>query len=287
MNFLLLIKQSIQAFTRNNITRLDAALAYYVFASFFPLSLILVSLVGVALTLQMGMAEDARQYVIQTVSSELPPAMELLEHNMHDMEQNSGIVGLIGVLTGIWAASNIFVLLENAFNVIFEAGPAKMDWKSNLKRRLRAIVIVFLLALLMLGSLLFATFLSIAKSWASSLPGGYFWAWLFNCSLSLLVTTLLFAALFKYLPRKLVTWKAAFIGGIFSSTAWLIGRELLTWWLGNRADMTVSNLIGSVLAFLALIYYASQVLMFGAQLTATYDKLESEDQQRQRPALTP
>lgn len=276
MTIITLIKQSMQAFARNNRTRLDAALAYYIFASFFPLSLIFVSLVGVALSYQMGMAEDARQYVIETVSSELPPAMALLEHNMHDMEDNSGVVGIIGLLTGIWAASNIFVLLENAFNVIFDAVPAKMDWKKNVKSRLRAIAIVFLLALLMLASLLFGTFLSVAKSWASFLPGGYFWAWLFNCSLSLILTALLSAALFKYLPRKEVTWQAAFIGGIFSASAWQIGRELLTWWLGNGADMTVSNLIGSVLAFLALIYYASLVLMFGAQLAATYDTLTQQ-----------
>ena len=125
VNLLTLFKLTLQEFTRNNMTRLDAALAYYVFASFFPLLLIFVASVGLALNYELGMAQDARRYVIETVSSELPPAMALLEQNMHDMQQNRGILGLVGLLTGIWAASNIFVLLENAFNVIFDAVPAE------------------------------------------------------------------------------------------------------------------------------------------------------------------
>lgn len=273
VNLLTLIKQTLQEFARNNMTRLDAALAYYVFASFFPLLLIFVASVGLALNYQLGMAQDAHRYVIETVSSELPPAMALLEQNMHDMQQNRGILGLVGLLTGIWAASNIFVLLENAFNVIFDAVPAQMNFKTNLKSRLRAILIVLLLALLMGGSLIFGSALSMLPSFGYDLPGGHFLAWLLNLAISLSLTTFVFAALFKYIPNKVVTWKAALIGGIFSSLAWQVGRELLTWWLGNQTGMTVSAVVGSVFGVLALIYYGSQILMLGAQLTATYDKL--------------
>ena len=273
VNLLTLFKQTLQEFARNNMTRLDAALAYYVFASFFPLLLIFVASVGLALNYQLGMAEDARRYVIETVSSELPPAMQLLQHNMDDMEHNRGILGVVALLTGIWAASNIFVLLENAFNVIFDTVPAEMNWKTNLKSRLRAILIVLLLALLMGGSLIFGTLLSMVESFGHYLPGGHFLAWLLNLAISLSLTMFVFAALFKYIPNKFVTWKAALIGGMFSSLAWQLGRELLTWWLGSRTDMTVSAVVGSVFGVLALIYYGSQILMVGAQLTATYDKL--------------
>ncbi|MGB0387654.1 MAG: YihY/virulence factor BrkB family protein [Ardenticatenaceae bacterium] len=266
---------------QNNIARLGAALAYYTFASFFPLLLVLISLIGYAFSFNIGGVADAGQYVIEMVSSQLPAAGKLLEQNIQHTERNSGAFGLAGLLTGLWAASNIFAQLEGAFDVIFEVGPHKQAWLKMLKARARAALIVLLIALLMVSSLLFSTVLKTVDSLARALPAGGYWAWLLNIGISLSITGTLFAALFKYIPDKLVTWKAALIGGMFASITWQIGREVLTWWLAESAGATAGTVVGSVLAFLALIYYAWQILLLGAQLTAVIDQvIEHAPQQK-------
>lgn len=270
-------KQTWQSFSRNKGARLGAALAYYTFASFFPLLLVLISLIGIALSFNIGGMQDASVVVIDTVSKELPAARPLVEKNLQQTEQNSGTIGLIGLLTGLWAASNIFAQLEEAFVEIYHVPPDTRNWKKTLKARGKAASIVLLLALLMIASLVFSTILSTADDYARSLPGGRYWAWLLNLGISLTLTAFVFAILFKYLPDKLVTWKASIIGGIFTSLTWQIGRELLTTWLGNSSGPTAGTVVGSVLAFLALIYYAWQILLLGAQLTATYDQLVYPD----------
>lgn len=266
-------KQTWQSFNRNKGTRLAAALAYYTFASFFPLLLVLISLIGIILSFNIGGAHDASLVVIEMVSKELPAAAPLVKQNFQQTEQNSGIIGLIGLLTGLWAASNIFAQLEDAFVEIYHVPPETRNWKKTLKARGKAASIVLLLALMMVSSLVFSTVLQTADEWVGALPGGGYWVWLLNLGLSLALTALVFAVLFKYLPDKVVTWKAALIGGMFTSLTWQIGRELLTTWLGNGSGPTAGSVVGAVLAFLALIYYAWQILLLGAQLTATYDDL--------------
>ena len=266
-----ILKKTWQEYGRNKISRLGAALSYYTFASFFPLLLVLIALVGMAVNL--GIGADAESSVIEMVAKELPAAQAVLDANLRQLKESSGTIGLIGLLTGLWAASNIFAQLQEAFDVIYGVGERKQTWKDQVKSRAQAALIVVLIAVLMVSSLVFSTFLNTATSYVGQLPGGGYWIWLLNLALSLGLTALVFASLFKYIPNKLVTWKAALVGGLFTSMTWQIGRELITWWLGRSAGPTAGTVVGSVLAFLVLIYYAAQILMLGAQLTATYDEV--------------
>ncbi|HEX8433179.1 MAG TPA: YhjD/YihY/BrkB family envelope integrity protein, partial [Longimicrobium sp.] len=69
-----LAKNTWSEFGKDNVGRLGAALAYYTFTSFFPLLLVLISLVGIALSLGFESAEDARTTVLNRVTSSLPAA---------------------------------------------------------------------------------------------------------------------------------------------------------------------------------------------------------------------
>lgn len=268
-----ILKKTWQMYGENNISRLGAALSYYTFASFFPLLLVLIALVGLIVNLGVGAAQDAELYVMETVAKELPAAGAVVEANIEQLKESSGTIGLIGLLTGLWAASNIFAQLQEAFDIIYGVKNRQQTWKDQITSRAQAASIVLLIALLMITSLVFSAFLNTARSFVATLPGGGYSIWLLNLSLSLGLTAGVFALLFKYIPNKVVTWKAALIGGLFTSITWQVGRELLTWWLGRSAGPTAGTLVGSVLAFLALIYYAAQILMLGAQLTAIYDEV--------------
>lgn len=273
-------KETFGAFGRNKATRLGAALAYYTFAAFFPLLLVLISLVGFALNFNVGGAQDGRAFVMETVTQQLPAAADLLEENLEETENNSGLIAFVGLLTGLWTASNIFAQLEDAFKEIFHIPPRKSSILDTLKIRAKAASIIFLLAFLMIGSLIMGAILSIVSAIMGGLPGGADWIWLLNLGTSLALTGFAFAALFKYLPDRQVTWSAALIGGMFTSITWQVGRELLTLWLGRGGGATAGNVVGSVLAFLALIYYAWQILLLGAQLTGVYDELANPEMVR-------
>lgn len=277
VNVVTLAKKTWQEYGDDNVSRLAAALAYYSFTSFFPLLLVLIAIIGIALNFNIGAAEDARTFVINSVSGTIPTARDLLAQSIQETEENSWTLGLAGLLTGLWAASNIFAQLEDAFNVIFDVIDKEQDWKDMAITRGRAALMVVLIGVLMMISLVFSTLLATADELVRALPGGGILAWLLNIGLSLTIMALMFSALFKFIPDKTVTWKAALIGGVFTSVTWQVGREVLAFWFGNSGGVTAGTVVGSVLAFLGLIYYASMILLMGAEVTATYDELVNPD----------
>ena len=272
-----LAKQVWKEFGEDNIARLGAAFAYYTFTAFFPLMLVLVALVGVGASLGFETAESAQEAVVNAVTSNLPAAGPLLENSFQETEQNAGSIGFWGIVLGLWTASSIFAQLEESFNIIYDVAPRERSFLQKLKGRAQAATIVIAIAALMIGSFVFSAVIATVQGAVEALPGGEVGAWLLNIAISLTLSAVVFAALFKFLPDKPVTWKAAFIGGAFTSVTWQIGREVLTWYLGTRENPEAGAVIGAALGFLLLVYYASQILMFGAQVTATYDEMANPD----------
>jgi membrane protein len=270
----------------DQVGRLAAAFSYFTFVSIFPLLLVLIALVGWAVSAGIGPAIGAQQYVMDTIAQNLPAAEGIFAETFDQMQEQAGTLGLVGLLTGLWAASNIFAQLEQSLNIIFDVSPRKFGFVEQMKKRAGAALIVVLLAVLMIGSLVFGAILGAAEDIARNFPGGAVTAYLLNIGVSLLLTGGIFALLFRYLPDKPVSWKGAFIGGLFTAVAWQFGRELLTWWV-TRPDASVAagTVVGGVLAFLILVYYASQILMMGAQLTATFDEMVNPDLVRHRTEL--
>ncbi len=275
-------KKTFKEFGADKVTNLAAALAYYAFTSFFPLLLVLISLVGIALSFGVSAAEGARDYVLNAVSSNLPAARDVIEQSFQETSQSGGTLGFIGLLTGLLTASGVFAQLDEAFNIIYDIVPRDKSWKDKIKARLQAASIVIFLALLLLGSLIFSTFLATAQGIVQSWPGGGVLAWGLNLGLSLVLTGGVFALLYKMVPDRPVTWKAAIWGGLITSVTWQIGREVLTWWLGRQGGVTAGTVVGSVLAFLVFIYYGAIIVLLGAEITATYDELANPDKIRHK-----
>jgi membrane protein len=267
----------------DQVGRLAAAFSYFTFVSIFPLLLVLIALVGWAVSAGIGPAIEAQQFVMDSISQNLPAAEGIFADTFDQMQEQAGTIGLVGLLTGLWAASNIFAQLEQSLNIIFDVSPRKVGFVEQMKKRGGAALIVVLLAVLMIGSLVFGAIVGAAGDIARTFPGGAVAAYLLNIGVSLIFTGGIFALLFRYLPDKPVSWKGAFIGGLFTAVAWQFGRELLTWWV-TRPDASVAagTVVGGVLAFLILVYYAAQILMMGAQLTATYDEMVNPDLVRHR-----
>lgn len=266
-----LLRKTWQSYIEHGTARLGAALSFYAFMSFFPLLLILLSLLGVALQFNLTPALDMQAYLIAYVAANLPTARALLVQNLTDLTRNSAGFGIIGTLLGFWTASNIFTALDEAFDVIFEI-QRRRTWRSHARSRTRALGTVVLLALLLIISLIASTFLKPAESWVATLPYGVQVLAGFNGIVAVGVSVCIFTMLYKFLPRRRVAWLGAFIGGCFTAVTWQIGRDLLTWWLGRFNGALAGSLIGSVLAFLLLVYYGWNIVLLGAELAASLEK---------------
>ena len=91
-----------------------------------------------------------------------------------------------------------------------------------------------------------------------------------NNVLSFAVVTLLFAAIYKVLPDAEIRWSDVWIGAVVTSVLFVIGKAVIGLYLGHASVGSTYGAAGSLLVFLVWVYYAAQILFFGAEFTQVY-----------------
>jgi hypothetical protein len=84
------------------------------------------------------------------------------------------------------------------------------------------------------------------------------------------VITVLFAAIFKFLPDAKVSWRYVWIGAAVTALLFEIGKALLAIYLGRQGAQSPYGAATSVVLVLLWVYYASLILFFGAEFTQVY-----------------
>ncbi len=85
---------------------------------------------------------------------------------------------------------------------------------------------------------------------------------------SLIVTTGLFALLFRFLPDVHLRWRDVMIGALATAVLFTIGQQLIGLYLGQSSMASSYGAAGSVMILLLWVYYSCQILLLGAEFTA-------------------
>ena len=91
-----------------------------------------------------------------------------------------------------------------------------------------------------------------------------------NFILSLVLITLLFALMYKFLPDAKIDWSDVWIGSAITALLFTIGKSLLGLYLGHGGFGSTYGAAGSLVIILAWFYYSGLILFFGAEFTKVY-----------------
>jgi uncharacterized BrkB/YihY/UPF0761 family membrane protein len=139
---------------------------------------------------------------------------------------------------------------------------------------------ILAVAFLLLSSLLLSAGLSAAGKYFSHLVGDMNILFqVLNFAFSFAIITLLFALMFKYVPDAKVAWKDVWFGAIVTSLLFTIGKFGLGMYLGKSSVVSTYAAAGALLIILLWVYYTSQIVFFGAELTQAYARAVGRDVQ--------
>ena len=146
-------------------------------------------------------------------------------------------------------------------------------WRSVLayvRDRAVAFLLVVLAALVVLASLITGTALSALG--ASTGTAALDWMWVpVELAASAVFLAVLFAALFRYLPRcDPVAWRYALAGGAFTSLLVSVLKRGLGFYLAHIGGYAAYGVVGAMLALLTWIYVTTLAILFGAELTVVF-----------------
>src|SRR5436305_9284711 len=128
---------------------LAALIAYYGFFSIFPLLLVFVTVLGLALSGNPSLQHSIEQSALRN----FPVIGPQISRNIHSISGN-GVALAIGIVGTLWAGMGVTQAAQNAMNKIWDV-PRK-EWPNFFKSRLRGLLMLAILGTLTIG----ATFMS-------------------------------------------------------------------------------------------------------------------------------
>lgn len=91
-----------------------------------------------------------------------------------------------------------------------------------------------------------------------------------NFAVTFAVVALLFTLMFKVMPDAEIAWRDVWVGGVGTAVLFLLGKFALGFYLGRSDPGSAFGAAGSLALILVWIYYASMILLFGAEFTQAW-----------------
>jgi membrane protein len=148
----------------------------------------------------------------------------------------------------------------------------KSNWFKYIQDRLLSLLLVIGLGFLMLVTILLNLLIDLLSNRIEYYFGKVqvVLLKLANFSLLFIIVTLVFTIIFKVLPDAWIRWKDALIGALFTSVLFLIGKFLISYYLGLSMGINAYGAATSIILVLSWVYYSSLILYFGAGFTKCY-----------------
>lgn len=261
-----LLKATFRKWNADNCLRLGASLSYYTLFSLFPLILVSLSIVRLLLT----NSDAARDAILAGLSSVTGGFRDDFVAALDAASKARATSGIIGTITLILGASWVFGELVSAFNIIWEVkAPSEGGPWEFLRTTFTSFALVLAAVFLLLISMIVNAALTFLTTFTTALPGGSIVRELARQSITVAVLTLIFALLFRFLPRTPVAWRDVWLGAAFTAIAWTLLQSAIAFYIALSSYKNYGA-IGSILALVAWVYLSSQVVFFGGEFTAVY-----------------
>jgi membrane protein len=272
-DFWFLLKNAVTAFLDDNAMKLSASLSYYTIFSLAPLLVVVISLISIFYGREAIEGQIYGQINNLIGKSAAVQIQETIKNINVSGKSTTGAI--IGIVTLVFSATGVFIEIQDSINYVWsiKAKPKK-GWFKYIKNRLLSFSLIISLGFLLLVSLILSAFLDLFNQQLERIFSDYtvYIAYAFNYVVVIGVITVLFGIIFKVLPDGELRWKDSFVGAAFTAILFIIGKFLISFYLGQSDVGSTYGAAGSVIVILLWVYYSSIILYFGAEFTKVYSK---------------
>jgi len=261
-----LFRKTVSKWNDDPTLRFGAGLAFYTAFAVVPLVFIVVELATVVLG--RDVAEGLLLEEIQRLIGEqgAQAVGQLL-----DSWQKNGVgklAAVVEVTTLFFALAGAFDQLQDALNWIWGVEPkAQGSVLSRVRHRFLSVLGVLGTAFLLLVSLVMTAG---GQAFVSHLPGTDFVNQSIASVTAFVSVTLLFAMIFKLLPKAKIAWADVWIGAAATAILFSVGKWVILLYLGKTLIVSLYGSAAPLVIILLWAFYSSQILLFGAEFTAVY-----------------
>ncbi|SDK23961.1 membrane protein [Catalinimonas alkaloidigena] len=265
------LKEMFQAYSDDDCFTLGAALSYYTVFSLAPILIIIIALVGFIFGPDAVRGEIYHQ-LDGLLGPENAAQIQSLVRNAY--QSQSGIVAtVIGIITLVFGATGVFTQLKKSLNIVWQM---KAEAKSGILRfaldRLVSFAMVVAIGFVLLVALVVEALAASLSDYLEQLIPAFSGPLVVtvNFAITLVLTSLIFACIYKFLPDAKVRWSDVMVGSLVTSLLFALGRLGIGLYLSKSNVGETFGAAGFLVVLLTWVYYSSQILFLGAEFTYVY-----------------
>jgi membrane protein len=276
-----LLRETFASWWSRDPFNISVVIAYYTIFSLPGLLVIIINLAGVA----FGTEAVTHQISGQISSMVGADAASDIEQIIATAGKNkdSIVATVLSVATLLFGATGVFYQLQQALNQMWNVEPKpKGRILKVIKDRLFSFGLVLVVGFLLLVSLLLSTAVSAMNKWigariSASLEGFFH---VMDIVSSVGVITLLFAAIYKFLPDVKIAWRDVWPGALLTAILFSIAKFLLGLYFGESEPGSAYGAAGTVVLIMLWVSYAGLIVLYGAEFTRIYANRHLSREQR-------
>lgn len=288
-----ILRDTINEFNTDRAIKHGAAIAYYTIFSLPPILIIVIRLTGSFLgeqTVQNQILGLLEQMLGAATAAEVQTMIQNI-----NAEKNSFIATALSIGTLLFGATGVFYTLQDSLNMIWKLHhDLKASILTIILDRILSFAMVLSLCFILLVSMILQTLLVGVKTIIHTffdfinakvalvapelsqhlmhVDFIFLTATVLNIVVTLLITTLLFAMVFKFLPDAKIYWKDLLLGSFFTALLFAVGEFAISWYIGNMNVASTYGAAGSIIILLIWVYYSAQIMLLGAEFIWVYAK---------------
>jgi membrane protein len=262
------IRRTLEAAYEDNIPFLASAVSFDILLTAIPFVGLVLAVVGYLVEYQVAIHQLNVHELLQRF---LPDSTEgktdtfgFIERALGDLVAGRGRLTLLAAPLFLWFSTRMFGGLRAALNEVFDTDENR-PWPVA---KLTDLAMVFAVGALFLAN----AFASTGHGVGSQLE-------------TLVLSTLLFFIIFKFLPSRRIYWRTGLVASLFCAVGFEVAKRLYTLYVARFVTFdraaTNANLV-AVLLLLLWIYYTAYVFLLGGEVAETYDLMRMRRLQRVR-----
>ncbi|RIJ41955.1 YihY/virulence factor BrkB family protein [Pontibacter oryzae] len=192
-----------------------------------------------------------------------------------DQSAATTIGTIVGVATMIFSATTVFVALQDSLNAMWEVkAKPQRGWVKLIIDRILSLALVVSLGFLLLVSLSVDVVMGLINDYLREQLSGVaiYLITAGNITVSILISIVIFATIFKVLPDAKIKWLNVWVGATVTAILFVIGKFILNIYFQHDPLADTYGAAGSLVLILVWVYYTSVIFLLGAEFTQVFSR---------------
>jgi membrane protein len=264
--FIRRLRAAASGWSEDQASEMGAALAYYALFSLTPLLVLAITVIGA-----LGNDADAREHILGQIAGFIDA--QTAEGARSMLDSFTGTRGrvemsLVGIGSLLFGAAGMFTSLRNSLCRIWRLPPLPEGLVAGwIRSYLLAFLMVFVSCTFLICALLVSALMPlVSHHWLEAFPSLPWSGPAIDLGVSAFLVMLLLAFTFRFMSDGRLRYRQVWSGALVSAVLFSAGKIALGRYFAYANLASVYGAAGSVVLFLAWVYYSAQILFFGAEV---------------------